>query len=98
MRPADHERQCPLVQLITRLEPAGWHVVEIRPDSTDGETALWRVKIERYDRSASMTVIDAYPDVALAELARYAQADAQGAAGPTDCATALVPRRANHGR
>ena len=38
--------------------------------------ALWRVTIQRYDENASMTMVEADPDVALAELVRYAQADA----------------------
>jgi hypothetical protein len=73
----DHQQKCPLIHLITALEPVGWHVVEIRPSIGGGETILWRVTIERYDENVSMTVTDADPDVALAELARYAQADAK---------------------
>jgi hypothetical protein len=67
-----------LADLIAALEPVGWHVIEIRPSFIDDRPALWRVTIERYDESASMTVIDADPDDALADLARYAQADAKG--------------------
>jgi hypothetical protein len=65
-----------LVRHIVELEAIGWHVVGLRPSRTDEESALWRVTIERYDENASMTVVEADPDVALAELVRYARADA----------------------
>jgi hypothetical protein len=66
----------PLVRHIVALEAMGWHVVGLRPSITGDEPALWHVTIERYDESASMTMTDVDPDVALAELVRYAQADA----------------------
>jgi hypothetical protein len=65
-----------LVRYIVELEAIGWHVVGLRPRRTGDEPALWRVTIQRYDENASMTMVEAEPDVALAELVRYAQADA----------------------
>jgi hypothetical protein len=65
-----------LVRHIVELEAAGWHVVELRPSTIGDAPALWRVTIERYDESAFMTMTEADPEVALAELVRYAQADA----------------------
>jgi hypothetical protein len=68
---------CPLVRHGIALEAAGWHVVEVRPSGTD-ELALWRVTIERYDQTMTMTVCDAInPDVAIEDLLRYAQVDAR---------------------
>jgi hypothetical protein len=59
------------------LEAAGWHVIELRPSSTD-ELALWRVTIERFDQSITMTLRDAEdPDAAMEELVRYARVDAR---------------------
>lgn len=65
-----------LVGYIVELEAAGWHVIRLRPSIGD-EPVLWRVTIERYDESASMAITEADPDVALAELVRYARADAR---------------------
>ena len=65
-----------LVHRIVELETIGWHVVRFRPIRTGDEPALWRVTIERYDENASMTLVEEDPDAALAELVRYAQADA----------------------
>lgn len=65
-----------LVRHIVELEAIGWHVVGLRPSTTGDAPVLWRVTIERYDASATMTMTEAEPDVALAELVRYAQADA----------------------
>jgi hypothetical protein len=62
---------------ITALEAAGWRLVGLRPDVTGA--ALWRARSERYDESASISVTEADPDAALAELVRYAQVDAVGA-------------------
>src|SRR5262245_58491688 len=62
---------------ILELEAVGWHVVRLRPKFSGDEPPLWRVTIERYDESASMTMVESEPDVALAELARYARADAR---------------------
>ncbi len=67
-------RTLPLVRHILALEDAGWHVVELRPSTTD-ELALWRVTIERYDEHATVTLTEADPEAALAELLRYAQVD-----------------------
>jgi hypothetical protein len=67
---------CALVRCIVELEAIGWHVVGLRPSTTGDAPALWRVTIERYDESATMTMTEAEPDTALAELVRYAQADA----------------------
>lgn len=69
---------CPLVRQIFALEAAGWRLVGLRPSSlgAEAETARWRVTIARFDENASITVTEADPDAALAELVRYAQADA----------------------
>jgi len=58
------------------LEVIGWRVVRLRPSITDGEATLWSVTIRRHDENVTMTVTEAYPDTALAELVRYARADA----------------------
>ena len=65
-----------LVRRIFELEAIGWHVVRLRPSTTDEASALWRVTIERYDENATMTITEADPEAALAELVRYAKADA----------------------
>jgi hypothetical protein len=67
-----------LARHIVALEAAGWHLVGLRPSITgaDAGAAVWRATIARYDENASISVTDAEPDVALAELVRYAQADA----------------------
>jgi hypothetical protein len=65
-----------LVRHVVALEAIGWHVVALRPRTTGDEPPLWRVTIERYDEGASITLIDADPEVALAELIRYVRADA----------------------
>ncbi|HWO21937.1 MAG TPA: hypothetical protein VNO30_24390 [Kofleriaceae bacterium] len=70
------QAQLSLVRHIVELEAVGWRVVGLRPSRTGDEPALWRVTIERYDENASMTVVEAEPDVALAELVRYTRADA----------------------
>ena len=69
-------RACPLVRHLIALEAAGWRVVELRPSVSRGEPALWRAAITRVDLDASMTVSATDPEVALAELVRYASADA----------------------
>ena len=62
---------------IVELAAIGWHVVGLRPSRTDDPpAALWHVTIERYDESATMSIVENDPDVALAQLVRYAQADA----------------------
>lgn len=66
----------PLVRHIVALEAFGWRVVGLRPCGTGDEPALWSVTIKRYDEGVSITMIEADPDVALAELLRYARADA----------------------
>ena len=67
---------CSLARHGIALESAGWHVIEVRPSATDA-LALWRVTIERYDRTMTMTLRDAIsPDDAIEELLRYTQADA----------------------
>ncbi len=66
----------PHVRHIVELEAIGWHLVRLRPRGTGDEPALWRVTIERYDENATMTMVDENPEGALAELVRYAQADA----------------------
>lgn len=65
-----------LVHHIVTLEAFGWRVVGLRPHATGGEPPLWRVTIERFDESASMTMTEADPAAALAELVRYARVDA----------------------
>jgi hypothetical protein len=64
------------VRHIVELEAIGWHVIRLRP-STD-EPVLWRVTIMRFDEDVTMTMTmtEADPEAALAELIRYAQADA----------------------
>jgi hypothetical protein len=73
--PPPHARS-PFGHIIT-LESLGWRVVELRPSLGGGEPTLWRVKITRFDLDASMSVSAAEPDLALAELVRYASADAR---------------------
>jgi len=75
-RSARASRARPLVSHIIALEAIGWHVVGLRPSITGDEPALWCVTIERTDENASMTATEEDPDVALAELVRYTQADA----------------------
>jgi hypothetical protein len=65
-----------LVRRIVELEATGWHVVRLRPSTSSETSALWRVTIERYDQNATMTITEADPEAALAELVRYAKADA----------------------
>lgn len=77
-RAGQRPQACQFVRHIVALEAAGWHLVRLRPSNTgsEAETALWRVTIARYDENASITVTEADPDDALAELVRYTQADA----------------------
>lgn len=65
-----------LVRHIVALEAAGWHVVGLRPRVIGDEPPLWRVTIEHYDASATMSMTDEDPDVALAKLVRYARVSA----------------------
>jgi len=66
----------PLVDHFMALEALGWRVVEIRPPVCRDEGGLWRVMIDRVDFVASMTATAPDLEVALAELVRYASADA----------------------
>lgn len=67
----------PCAATIIALGASGWHVTELRPDvPAADEPVLWRVTIERYDESMSITVTEADPEVGLEELARYAAVDA----------------------
>jgi hypothetical protein len=66
---------CPLERHLIALDAVGWRVVEIRPPISRDEGALWHVAITRVDFVASMTATAPEPDVALAELVRYASAD-----------------------
>jgi hypothetical protein len=66
----------PLVRHLTALDAAGWRVVELRPLMACGEPALWRAAITRVDLDASISVSATDPEVALAELVRYASVDA----------------------
>jgi hypothetical protein len=74
-RPLRHldQQVRPYLATLSALGAIGWHVTEIRPDRD--EPVLWHVTITRYDGNLSITLTDADPDVALAELARYASAD-----------------------
>jgi hypothetical protein len=72
-RPPSHV--CPLARHCIALEAVGWRVVEIRPPVARDEGALWHMAISRVDYVASMTATAPDPDVALAELVRYASAD-----------------------
>jgi hypothetical protein len=67
---------CSLVSRIVELEAIGWHVVRLRPSTSDEASALWRVTIARYDQNATMTITEANLEAALADLVRYAKADA----------------------
>ena len=58
------------------LDALGWRIVELRPSRIEGEVALWSVTVERVDLDASMCMTAADPVVALAEIVRYASADA----------------------
>jgi hypothetical protein len=71
--PPSHD--CPLDRHCIALDAVGWRVVEIRPPVSRDEGELWRVAITRVDYVASMTVTAPDPDVALAELVRYASVD-----------------------
>jgi hypothetical protein len=67
-----------LARHVLALEALGWRVIELRPSRIrGGEVALWRVAILRVDLDASMTVTSSDPLAGLAELARYASADAR---------------------
>lgn len=66
----------PHARHIAALDALGWRVVAFRPSIPSGESSLWDVTITRVDLDASMTVTATNPDVALAELVRYASADA----------------------
>jgi hypothetical protein len=70
------------VRHIIALEAFGWRVIQLRPSIVGGEVALWYVAITRVDLDASMTMSATDPDVALAELVRYASADATELPGP----------------
>ena len=72
--PPPHARS--LVRHLVSLEDLGWRVVDLRPSSSGGEAALWHVRITRVDLDAAMSVSATAPDIALAELVRYASADA----------------------
>jgi hypothetical protein len=67
---------CAIARHVLELGTLGWDIAGFRPRSTGDEPALWHVTIERYDESATMTVVDEDLDVALTELLRYARADA----------------------
>lgn len=69
-------RAAPLVRHIIELEALGWHVTQLRPWVADDEPPIWRVEIARFDLEASMSASAVVPEDALAELLRYASADA----------------------
>ena len=64
------------VRHIIALEAIGWRIVELRPSVVGDEAPLWHVAITRVDLDASMAVAEVDLDIALAELVRYASADA----------------------
>lgn len=60
---------------VVALDAMGWHVIELRPSRADA-VVLWRVTIERYDKTMTMAISHAAdPDSAVAELVRYAHVD-----------------------
>src|SRR5689334_16521768 len=71
-----HTPDAGIVSHVVTLDALGWRVVELRPSYNDGEVSLWHVTARRVDFDASMNMTAADPDVALAELVRYASADA----------------------
>jgi hypothetical protein len=71
-----HAEQVPLVRHIVALEAVGWRLIGLRPSIDEDGPSIWRATIARCDQNASMTITEADPDVALAELVRYARADA----------------------
>lgn len=73
-----HTPDARIVSHVVALDALGWRVVELRPSLIDGEVALWRVTAERVDLDASLHMTAADPGVALAEIVRYASADAPG--------------------
>jgi hypothetical protein len=87
------QRERSLVRLIEALEDMGWRIVGLRPSLSDGRAMLWRVTIGRYDQTASITVTEAEPAVALAELFRYAQADAKRVSVPGSFAARRARKR-----
>ena len=72
------------VAALLKLAALGWYVTAIRPDRS--APLLWRVTVVRYDLSVWISAIDADPDDALAEIVRYAAADAATPAAPPDAA------------
>jgi hypothetical protein len=73
-----HTPDAQIVGQVVALDALGWRVTEIRPSLIDGEVSLWRVTAERIDLDASMCTTAADPAGALAEIVRYASADAAG--------------------
>lgn len=71
-----HTPDARIVSHLVALDALGWRVVEFRPSFIDGEVSIWRVTAERVDFDASMRMMAADPAGALAELVRYASADA----------------------
>ncbi len=67
---------CSFGRHIIALEAIGWRIVKLLPSVSGDEQPLWRVEIARVDFGASITVSDVDLDAALAELFRYASADA----------------------
>jgi hypothetical protein len=73
-----HTSDADIASHVVALDALGWRVVELRPSLIDGEVSLWWVTAERVDLDASMRMTATDPAGALAELVRYASADASG--------------------
>jgi len=67
-----------IVGHVIALDALGWRITEIRPGLINGDVSLWRVTAERVDLDASINMAAANPASALAEIVRYASADASG--------------------
>src|SRR5215212_12107268 len=66
----------PVVSHLVALDAAGWHVVEMRPEGSCDDVPLWYVAITRFDLDTTISVWGGELGSALAELVRYASADA----------------------
>jgi len=73
-----HTPDAQIASHVVALDTLGWRVTGLRPSLIDGEVSLWHVTAERVDFDASMCMTAADPAGALAEIVRYASADAAG--------------------
>jgi hypothetical protein len=64
------------VRYIIALDAIGWRIAELRPLGSGDGAPSWHARIIRVDLDASIAVSATDPDLALAELVRYASADA----------------------